>query len=145
MALRPGMIERFRAALPVLRELQKDIEWIDEAFSLEDSTEEERSQIKHLRAIASHPFDEATWRLSRLFAPVRLKGTLFLNSAGRYQIEGTDEFFTSGDSCEVFLPFYEGDEEYYAWIPTVIEHDKGYYFTARPDAPLLRALVRIRG
>lgn len=145
MTLRTGMIERFRTALPVLRELQRDMEWIDEAFLLEDSTEEERSQVKHLRRIASAPFDEAAWRLEGLFAPVRLKGTLFENSSGRYQIEGTDEYFTSGDCCEVFLPFYEGENEHYAWIPTAIEYDKGYYFTARPDVPLAGALVRIRG
>ena len=144
MTLRAGMIERFRSALPVLRELQKDIEWIDDAFSLEDSTEEERSQIKHLRSLASRPFDEAIWRIEELFAPVDVKGTLFLNSEGRYQIEGTERYFTSGGSCEVFLPFYEGDEEYYTWIPTAIEYDKGYYFTARPDAPLAGSLVRIR-
>ena len=79
MSLKEGMIERFRKALPVLQELQKDIEWLDNEFSLSSSTEEERCQVKHLRNIATQNFDEASWRLERLFMPIKSKGTLFLS------------------------------------------------------------------
>lgn len=145
MALKPGMIERFRSALPVLRELQRDIEWLDNEFSPEEATEEERCQVKHLRNLANRPFDEVAWRLERLFMPIEAKGTLFLNSEGRYQIENTDRYFTCGDSCEVFLPFYDDEDEFYTWIPTSIEHQKGdYYFTARPHVKLDGALVRTK-
>lgn len=145
MTLRPRMIERFRAALPVLRELQEDIEWMRNELSLNQTTEEERSQIKHLQNIAYRPIDEAAWNLERLFMPVKLKGTLFLNSEGRYQIQGTERYFNCGDYCEVFLPFYDdGEDEYYTWIPTSIEHDKEYYFTARPHVSMNGALVRTR-
>lgn len=145
MALREGMIERFRAALPVLQELSKDLEWIENEFLPSQATEEERSQVKHLRNIAYRQFDESAWRLERLFMPVKSQGHLFKNSAGRYQIEGTERYFTSGDSCEVFLPFHDDEEENYAWIPTSIEHHKDYYFTARPDVPMAGALVRTKG
>lgn len=146
MSLKPGMIERFREALSVLQELQKDIEWLDNEFSPSQATEEERCQVKHLRNIANRQFDEAAWRLERLFMPVKSKGTLFLNSEGRYQIEGTEHYFTSGSFCEVFLPFYDDEDEYYTWIPTSIEHKNGdYYFTARPDVSLAGAIVRTRG
>lgn len=146
MALREGMIERFRAVLPVLQELSKDLEWIENEFSPGKATEEERSQVKHLRDIAYRRFDEASWRLERMFMTVKSKGILFKNSAGRYQIENTDRYFTSGDSCEVFLPFYDDEDKDYTWIPTSIESKNGeYYFTARPEVPMAGALVRTRG
>lgn len=70
MTLREGMIERFRKVLPVLQELQKDIEWLDNEFSPSQATEEERCQVKHLKIIASQSFDEASWRLERMFMPI---------------------------------------------------------------------------
>ena len=146
MALKEGMIERFKKALPVLKELEKDLEWIENEFSVKNSTEEERSQVKQIRNMACRPLDETAWRMERMFMPIKSKGHLFLNEAGRYQIENTDRYFTSGDSCEVFLPYYDDEEEYYTWIPTSIESKNGeYYFTARPDVPMSRALVRTRG
>ena len=146
MALKEGMIERFRKALPVLSELEKDLEWIENEFSLSNSTEEERSQVQHIRNMACRPFDETVSRLKTMNTPINLKGHLFLNEEGRYQIEGTNQYFTCGNSCEVFLPFYDDEEEYFTWIPTSIEfkNDK-YYFTARPNVAMDGALVRTRG
>ena len=31
------------------------------------------------------------------------------------------------------------------WIPTAIEYDKDYYFTARSKMPVEGALVRVKG
>lgn len=141
------MIERFKKAWPALQELSRDLDWIENDFSLEDSTEEERSQVQQLREIARRPFRETDWRLERmLFMPINSKGRLFLNEAGRYQIEHTGKYFTSGDSCEVFLSFHNGEEKYFSWIPTSIETKNGeYYFTARPEFSMDGALVRTRG
>ena len=52
MALKEGMIERLKKALPVLKDLEKDLEWIEQEFSLKDSTEEERNQVKQIRNMA---------------------------------------------------------------------------------------------
>lgn len=146
MALKEGMTERFRKALPVLKELQKDLEWIENEFSLSDSTEEERNLVKQIRNMSCAPLDETAWRLERMFLPVKSKGHLFLNEAGRYEIENTEQYFTCGDSCEVFLPFYDDEENYFTWIPTSIEARNGeYYFTARPNVAMDGALVRTRG
>lgn len=145
MTLRPGMIERFRAALPVLQELQNDLDWIENEFSPRQANEEERSQVKHLKTMAYRQFDEAAWRLERMFLPVDAKGYLVLNEQGRYQIENTSIYFTCGSSCEIFLPFYDDDEEYFTWIPTSIESKNGeYYFTARPDVSMTGVLVRTK-
>jgi hypothetical protein len=140
------MTDRFKEASRILHELSKDLDWIENEFSPSNATEEERSFVKGLREVAYNKFDESAWRLGRMFMPIQSKGKLFLNSAGRYQIENTDKYFTCGDYCEVFLPFYDGDEDNYTWIPTAIEaRNREYYFVARPDTPMTGALVRTRG
>lgn len=139
------MIERLKKTLPILKEIEQDFEWIENEFSLENSTEEERSQVAQLRNIFCKPFDETSWRLERMFLPIKNKGHLFLNNAGRYQIEDTDIYFTAGSSCEVFLPYYDDEEKYFTWIYTTIESKNGeYYFTERPKYSMNGALVRTR-
>ena len=143
--LKNGMIDRLQKALPVLKRLQEDLEWLEEDFSPGNATEEERSVVLALKQIAARPFDESAWRLERLFAPVELLGRLFKNADGRYQIEDTDRVFTSGGFCEALLPFHSDEDENCAWIPTAIEsRNDEYYFTARPNAPLTGVMVRTK-
>ena len=119
--LKNGMVDRFHKALPVLKRLQEDLDWLEEDFSPGNATEEERSIVLALKQIAARPFDESAWRLERIFAPVELLGRLFKNADGRYQIEDTDRVFTSGGFCEALLPFHSDEDANYAWIPTAIE------------------------
>jgi hypothetical protein len=143
--LKNGMMDRFHKALPVLKRLQEDLDWMEEEFSPGNATEEERSVVLALKQIAARPFDESAWRLERLFAPVELLGRLVKNADGRYQIEDTDRTFTSGGFCEALLPFHSDEDANYAWIPTAIEsRNDEYYFTARPNAPMAGVLVRTK-
>ncbi len=52
-----------------------------------------------------------------------VKGRLFINQQGRYQIKGTSYYFTSGDTIELF------DEDTIEWLRGTIEHhyNYGYY------------------
>ena len=143
--LKNGMIDRLQKALPVLKRLQEDLEWLEEDFSPGNATEEERSIVFALRQIAARPLDESAWRLERLFAPVELLGRLFKNADGRYQIEDTDRTFSSGGFCEALLPFHGDEDTNYTWIPTAIEsRNDEYYFTARPNVPLTGVMVRTK-
>lgn len=143
--LRQGMIERFRKVTPIIRELVDDLEWIQDEFDPENATEEERTYVKHLLSLSSNCFDESDWRLKRMYAAVGKKGRLVRNSAGRFEMEGTDIEFTCGSSCEVYVPYFSDEEEWMTWLPTSIEYSEDYYFTARPDMKLEGALVRIKG
>ena len=143
--LKNGMIDRLQKALPVLKRLQKDLEWLEEEFSPGNATEEERSIAMALKQIAARPLDESAWRLERLFAPVELLGRLFKNADGRYQIEDTDRTFSSGGFCEALLPFHDDEDTNYTWIPTAIEsRNDEYYFTARPNVSLTGVMVRTK-
>ena len=52
-----------------------------------------------------------------------VKGRLFINDQGRYQIEGTSHYFTCGDTIQLF------DTDTLEWLRGRIEHhyDYGYY------------------
>jgi hypothetical protein len=143
--LRQGMIERFKKAAPIIKELVDDLAWIQNEFDPEDATEDERTYVKHLLGLGSNCFDESDWRLKRMFASIGKKGRLVRNSTGRFEMEGTDIEFTCGSGCEVYAPYYSDEEEWMTWIPTSIEYNNDYYFTARPDMKMEGALVRVKG
>ena len=143
--LKQGMIERFKKAAPMIGELVDDLEWIQNEFNPEKATEEERTYAKYLLSLGSNCFDESDWRLKRMFAAIGKKGRLVRNSAGRFEMEGTDVEFTCGSCCEVYAPYFSDEEEWMTWLPTSIEYSEDYYFTARPDLKLDGALVRIKG
>ena len=143
--LKQGMIERFKKAVPMIGELVDDLEWIQNEFNPEKATEEERTYAKYLLSLGSNCFDESDWRLKQMFAAIGKKGRLVRNSAGRFEMEGTDVEFTCGSCCEVYAPYFSDEEEWMTWLPTSIEYSGDYYFTARPDMKLEGALVRIKG
>jgi hypothetical protein len=80
-----------------------------------------------------------------MFKAVGKTGYLVRNSTGRFEIEGTDIEFTCGSSCEVYAPYFSDEDGLMTWIPTTIEYDKDYYFTARSKMPVEGALVRVKG
>jgi len=143
--LRAGMIERFKQAVPIVHELIRDLEWLQDEFNPETATEKERTYAKHLMTLGCNCFDEADWRLKRMFKSVGVQGRLVRNCNGRFEIEGTDTEFTCGSCCEVYAPYFSDDEGWMTWIPTAIEYDKDYYFTARSKIPVEGALVRVKG
>ena len=129
----------------MIRKLVDDLAWIQNEFNPENATEEERTYVKHLLSLGSNAFDESDWRLKQMFAAIGKKGRLVRNSAGRFEMEGTDIEFTCGSGCEVYVPYFSDEEEWMTWLPTSIEYSEDYYFTARPDMKMEDALVRIKG
>ena len=117
----------------MIGELVDDLEWIQNEFNPEKATEEERTYAKYLLSLGSNCFDESDWRLKRMFAAIGQQGRLVRNSAGRFEMEGTDVVFTCGSCCEVYAPYFSDEEEWMTWMPTSIEYSSDYYFTARPD------------
>ena len=74
--LRAGMVERFKKAMPVLKEMVQDFEWLQDEFDPKTATEEERAYAKHLMMLGCNSFDEADWRLTRMFKAVGKTGYL---------------------------------------------------------------------
>jgi len=143
--LRQGMIERFRKAAPMIRELVDDLAWIQNEFNPEKTTEEERTYVKHLLGLGSNAFDESNWRLKQMYAAISKQGRLVRNSASRFEMEGTGIEFTCGSSCEVYAPYFSDEKEWMAWLPMSIEYSGDYYFTKRLGMRLKSAFVRIKG
>lgn len=75
---------------------------------------------------------------------VKEEGKLVKRSDGRYEIEGTDEYFSSGKPLEVFRydEFNECDE----WVKSRVEHGNGdYYIVALGKGVKIEGLkVRVR-
>lgn len=141
---RQGIIERFKRATPIIKELIDDLAWLQDEFDPSIAIEEERTYAKQLMILGCNNFDESGWRLKRMFAAVEAQGHLSRNAAGRFEMEGADIEFTSGSSCEVYASYFSDEEDWMTWIPTSIEYSGDYYFTARPDMKMEGALVRIK-
>ena len=141
---RQGIIERFKRATPIIKELIDDLAWLQDEFDPSMATEEERTYAKQLTILGCNNFDESGRRLRRMFAAVEAQGRLSRNATGRFEMERADVEFTSGSSCEVYAPYFSDEEDGMTWIPTFIEHKGDYYFTARPDMKMEGALVRIK-
>lgn len=84
--------------------------------------------------------DEIKYILDWIDKPVKAKGYLVQNSTGRYEIGGTDYYFTSGYPLEVFL------EEDNRWYKSHVEHDgEDYYIVCLGrNTPIEGLLVRTR-
>ena len=141
---RKGIIERFKKATPIIKELIDDLAWLQDEFDPSMATEEERTYAKHLMILGCNNFDESGWRLKRMFAAVGEQGRLYRNAADRFEMEGADIEFACGSSCEVYAPYFSDEEKLMTWIPTSIEYKGDYYFTARPDMKMEGVLVRIK-
>lgn len=71
--------------------------------------------------------------LQGIGAEVVAQGRLYHNSAKRYEIEGTDYYFTSGSSVEVL---YDG-----AWVSSDVEHDGDDYYLTRLKGVSMKGLM----
>ena len=140
----PEAIKKIKATMPLIHSLNSEIEKIVDEFDPDKATDDERSQMHHLQGLLKNPFFEAARRLEFMFAEVIAEGRLVKNCWGRFEIEGTEICFSSGSSCEAYLPYFPNEQEPMAWLPTGIEHSSEYYFTARPNVTMEGVLVRIR-
>lgn len=76
--------------------------------------------------------------------PIKAEGKLVKRSDGRYEIQGTDEYFSSGKPLEVYR--YDEFDERYEWVKSRVEHSNGdYYIVALgKDVEIEGLKVRVR-
>lgn len=107
-----------------LKRITKDLQNIDYAWT--DHFNKDDPEDMYLRNSFRHIEDKLSdvrRMLEGIGAPVIAQGRLYHNTDKRYEIEGTNIYFTSGSSIEVL---YEGE-----WVPSSVEHTDGdYYLTA---------------
>jgi hypothetical protein len=106
-----------------LKRITKDLQKIEDSWP--DHFNENDPEDMYVRS-SFNRFEDKLSDVRRMIqgigAPVVAQGRLYHNESKRYEIEGTDYYFTSGSSIEVL---YEGE-----WIPSSVEHSgKDYYLT----------------
>lgn len=138
--------EDLKTLLPLLEQIKNHLFWIDAEFRIEYTDIVERSQIKQMQDL-NQPINSLIDQINYIFLPIKHEGKLFLNEQGKYQIEGTDYYFSAGEFCEACLPYHydEGKDTNLTWIPTRIEYgNNGYYFVERPNMRIGGIMVRLR-
>ncbi|MFI3115532.1 MAG: DUF5348 domain-containing protein [Clostridia bacterium] len=76
-----------------------------------------------------------------LSKPIKLEGKLFRNTYGKYEIENTEKWYSSGCIIE-----YLCENDYPCWKKSSIEYNGvDYYIVADNDIDLNGLLVRTRG
>lgn len=87
------------------------------------------------------------YKLDYWMMPVQFEGTLYKNSAGRYQVEGSETYYTSGELIEFFTlccDTYE-EKEVGAWVVSSVENTNGeYYIVGYPEIKLDGLRVRVK-
>lgn len=127
--------------LELLNKMKYDLKRIqsEEEFEHDYNNAEERFKNNMARKVAHHA-EELYYLAEWLAKPIKAEGRLVKNSSGRYEIEGTDYYFTSGSAIEVW------DTEDEVYVRTRIEYtNEDYYaYAFGPEVKLegLRARTR---
>lgn len=110
--------------LEILNKMKYDLKRIHNSydeFEFDYNDPEERYKNTIVRKIANHT-EELYYLAEWMEKPIIAEGHLTKNELGRYEIEGTSVYFTSGSPIEVW------DEEDEVYIKTRIEHTDGDYY-----------------
>lgn len=119
---------------PTLKEFKNDS---DMEYDFENK--DERFEAAQLRKIANH-LSEAAYLYEYMKKPIVAEGFLTKRIDGRYEIEGTSYYFTSGSQIENW------DDEDQCYYLTRIEHQNDdYYAVNSPNEKLEGMKVRKRG
>lgn len=87
--------------------------------------------------------DYVSNEIEYLKRPIKEEGTLYLNELGRYQIKGSNTYYSSGYGIE-FLT-YDDYKDCYCWHTSTVEHNgKDYYIVGYPSVELNGLKVRVR-
>lgn len=130
---------KLNEAETILNRIQKDLEkiaFIDE-FELENYESEELLLSKEYLEIAYH-LSKAVNIINYHQKTVKATGNLLKRPDGRYEIEGTDYYFTSGSPIEIW------DSEDSHFVRTRIEYTDDYYAVGYQGKSLSGLLARIR-
>lgn len=136
--MKERMIKELSKLENTLKYITKDLQKIEDSWP--DHFDENDPEDMYLRTSFYRIEDQLSdvrRMLQGIGAEVVAQGRLYHNSAGRYEIEGTDYYFTSGSSIEVL---YDG-----RWIPSSVEHTGGdYYLTRLKDVSMKGLMARAK-
>jgi YHS domain-containing protein len=110
--------------LEILDKMQfylKKVNKSSDEFEYDFDNVEDRFKNNMAQKIARH-MDELYYLAEWLAKPIVSEGRLVKNDLGRYEIEGTDYYFTSGSTIEIW------DEEDESYVKTRLEHTNGDYY-----------------
>ncbi|MEK5217730.1 DUF5348 domain-containing protein [Psychrobacillus sp. FSL H8-0487] len=126
-------------AKTIFNRIQIDIEKIVNIEEFDSETNDPEVQLlsKEYLEIAYH-LSKALNVMQYHQKPVKATGTLVKRPDGRYEIEGTDYYFTSGSPIEIW------DSEDGHFVRTKIEYKEDYYAVGYQDLLLDGVLARIR-
>lgn len=117
-----------------LKYITKDLRKIEDSWP--DQFDENDPEDMYLRSSFNRIEDKLSdvrRMLQGIGAEVVAQGRLYHNSAKRYEIEGTDYYFTSGSSIELL---YDGE-----WISSYVEHNGEDYYLTRLKGVSMRGLM----
>lgn len=130
---------KLNEAETILNRIQKDLEKIAiiDEFELENYEPEELLLSKEYLEIANH-LSKAVNIINYHQKAVNATGNLLKRPDGRYEIEGTDYYFTSGSPIEIW------DSEDGHFVCTRIEYKEDYYAVGYQGKSLSGLLARLR-
>ena len=127
-------------AKKLIKDLEKELKVFTEVDEIicDYNNPDEQFVAGQLMQIANKLAD-AHLQFKYLCKPIRIEGHLTQRSDGRYEIESTDYYFTSGSIIEIW------DKDYNRYFLTSIEYkNDDYYATSSPNLTLEGLKVRIR-
>lgn len=112
-----------------MKYITKDLKGIDDSWTDHFNSEDPNDiYLRHTVAEIEDKLSKVRRVIQGIYAPVVAEGRLIKNSSGRYEIEGTGYYFTSGSTVEVLVTRWKGDPQ--EWVKSSVEHDgTDYYLT----------------
>lgn len=130
-------LEEAKKLLAAMKPHLEKFRHVDE-IEYDYSNKNERFEASQIMGILEN-LNDALQDLKYMNRPVLAEGKLKKRTDGRYEIAGTDFYFTSGSTVEI----WESEDEYY--YKTTIEHRNGDYYAVNVHEPTLENLTaRIR-
>ena len=133
----------FRKIKGTMEELQDRYGDFPDYFEHDTTNAEEKYEFDNARFILMK-LEDAYARMEWMEKPIKAEGKLVKNKYDRYEIEGTDYYFTTGYPLDVW--FYDDWKEEYRWKRSVVEHnEEDYYIKALgKETPIEGVKVRTR-
>ena len=123
-----------------LKYMTKDLKEIEDSWSDHfNANDPDDMYLRSAFAKAEDKLSDVRRTILGINAPVIAEGRLYKNSAGRYQIQGTEVYFTSGSTLEVLYARYALDPR--EWIESSVEHNGTDYCLTRLQGVSMEGLI----
>lgn len=132
--MKTRMVRELSNLESTMKYITKDLQKIEDSW--DDHFDENDPEDMYLRSEFNRieeALSDVRRKIKGIGAEVVAQGRLYHNSAKRYEIEGTDYYFTSGSSIEVL---YDGQ-----WIPSSVEHNGEDYYLTRLKSVSMNGLM----